>query len=112
MKFTNAKFLSAKEKERVFRAWCRFLKNRFKRTCFTRALYHHLMQHCGFIAHYDIHGWICEYPTVSALREFFKRNEFGRRVVDDIPEWYTDAKRIAKEVETQLEEMTLLTLGD
>ena len=57
---------------------------------------------CGSIAHYNIHGWIAEYPTLEHLKKFFKRNEFGRRVLDYIPYWHTDAKRIVEAIEIQL----------
>ena len=57
---------------------------------------------CGSIAHYDIHGWIAEYPTLEDLKQFFRKNEYGKRVLDDIPMWKTDAKRIVEEIERQL----------
>lgn len=54
---------------------------------------------CGSIAHYNIAGWIAEYPTIDDLKEFFMKNEYGKRVLDDIPHWMTDAKRIVREIE-------------
>jgi len=57
---------------------------------------------CGSIAHYDINGWISKYPTVDHLKQFFMKNEFGKRVLDWIPEWKTDAKEIVKEIEQTL----------
>jgi len=54
---------------------------------------------CGSIAHYDIYGWISHYPTVQHLREFFIKNEYGKRVLDHISGWNTDAKRIVQEIE-------------
>jgi len=57
---------------------------------------------CGSIAHYDIDGWIHHYPTVNHLKNFFKRNEFGKRVLEWIPEWRTDAKVIVEEIENLL----------
>jgi len=89
-KFTDAKFLSAKEKETIFRVWCRFLKNRFKRTCFTRALYQHLHLHCGFIAHYSIHGFYGTYFTTPADIKSFIRAFINQ--VEGIPylEEYSD----------------------
>lgn len=57
---------------------------------------------CGSIAHYDIHGWIHKYPTIDELKAFFKRNEFGKRVLDDIPAWHTDARAIVQAIEERL----------
>ena len=57
---------------------------------------------CGSIAHYDIYGWISQYPTVEDLRQFFIKNEYGKRVRDWIPEWETDVKRIVEEIEVIL----------
>ena len=51
--FSDTRFMSAQEKAQVLRAWARFLKNGFKIEHFTKALYHHLTQHCSFIAHMD-----------------------------------------------------------
>ena len=57
---------------------------------------------CGSIAHYNKCGWVAEYPTVHDLKNFFIKNEFGRRVLDDVPDWKTDVKRIVKEIEEKL----------
>jgi len=57
---------------------------------------------CGSIAHYDIHGWIHKYPTVEHLKQFFLKNEMGKRVVDYIPEWKTDACAIVRDIEIVL----------
>lgn len=57
---------------------------------------------CGSIAHYNKSGWIAEYPTVDDLRDFFKKNEYGKPVKEDIPFWKTDAKRIVEDIETLL----------
>jgi hypothetical protein len=64
--------------------------------------YDFLHLHCGSIAHYSKQGWVTEYPTVEDLKAFFMKNEFGHRVLDDIPGWMTDAKRI---VETIMQEL-------
>jgi hypothetical protein len=68
----------------------------------SKYFYEFLNQECGSIAHYSIHGWIAEYPTLEDLKKFFKKNEFGHRVLDDIPSWHTDAKRIVEAIEIQL----------
>lgn len=54
---------------------------------------------CGSVAHYDIHGWIHKYPTIEHLRKFFKHNEFGMRVLEQIPEKQTDAHVIVEAIE-------------
>jgi len=68
----------------------------------SKYFYEFLHLECGSIAHYNMHGWIGHYPTVEALRQFFVKNEYGRRVLDDIPWRYTDVKRIVKEIEVIL----------
>lgn len=65
-------------------------------------LYEFLTQTCGSISHFDIHGWVHHYPTIGHLRKFFKINEFGKRVLEWIPEERTDAKAIVQEIETLL----------
>lgn len=62
-------------------------------------LYEFLSLSCGSIAHYNKAGWIAEYPTVEHLKEFFRHNEFGQRVLDYLPDWETDAKRIVDTIE-------------
>jgi len=68
----------------------------------SKYFYEFLHLECGSIAHYSIHGWIGHYPTVEALRRFFMKNEHGKRVLDDIPQRYTDARRIVEEIEVIL----------
>ena len=72
------------------------------KTILSDYFYQFLHLACGSIAHYNIRGWIAKYPTVEDLRQFFKCNEFGKRVLDYIPSWETDAKRIVEAIETQL----------
>ena len=57
---------------------------------------------CGSIAHYDIHGWIHKYPTAEHLKQFFLKNEMGKRVLDYIPRRKTDARAIVREIEIAL----------
>jgi len=73
--FTDSKFMSAQEKETALRDWERFLKGGCKKEQFTKVLYHHLMQHCSFIAHYDINGFYATYfengdTTIRFLSQF------------------------------------------
>jgi hypothetical protein len=49
--------MSAAEKRLVLSAWTKFLKHGCQKDHFTERLYHHLMQHCSFIAHHDRHNF-------------------------------------------------------
>jgi hypothetical protein len=69
----------------------------------TNYLYKFLSLSCGSIAHYNKYGWISSYPTLQHLRNFFRRNEFGERVLNHIPVWKTDAVRIVGEIEQVLD---------
>jgi hypothetical protein len=64
--------------------------------------YQFLSLDCGSIAHYDIHGWVHKYPTIEHLKQFFKHNEFGKRVLDWIPSERADARAIVQAVEMRL----------
>jgi hypothetical protein len=55
--FVDEKFMTAQEKWRVLRAWRRFIRGGFEWEKFTEATYHHVIQHCSFIAHYDRGGF-------------------------------------------------------
>lgn len=69
----------------------------------TNHLYKFFNLCCGTIAHYDKYGWSQVYSDNRALRSLFKRNEYGRSVVNFMPGWKTDAIRIAKDMEEILE---------
>lgn len=75
MEFRDVEFMTAKEKELVLKQWITFVKNGFQLKHFTKGLYHHLMQHCSFIAHYDRGGFYSTYferpeDTVRFLAQF------------------------------------------
>lgn len=72
--------------------------------------YKFLIGPCGSIAHYNKEGWVAKYPTIKELKAFFARNELGKRVVEWIPPWYTDALKIAEEMERRLDHNTLSPL--
>jgi len=57
---------------------------------------------CGSIAHYSKSGWICEYPTVNSLRQFFIKNEFGDNVLAYQPTWAEDRKDLLKKMAKML----------
>jgi hypothetical protein len=91
--FTDAQFMSAKEKESVLRSWKRFVKalgnckfDKFSggdysefpedlRQPFSIRLYKHLSLHCGgFIAHYNIYGFLgARFGTPSLAQETLKQ---------------------------------------
>jgi len=57
IQFKDSPFLAAAEKRRVLEQWARFLKGGFDERRFTKGLYEHLIQRCGFIAHYNLSGF-------------------------------------------------------
>lgn len=71
-------------------------------TILSKYFYQFLHLCCGSIAHYNIQGWIAYYPTVEDLRQFFLKNEHGKRVIDDIPLWKTDVQKIVRDIERLL----------
>jgi hypothetical protein len=83
--FKDARFMTAREKVQVIRAWERFVENHFRFQDFTRALYNHLSLHCSFIAHYDRYGFYNEYfespePTTRFMHQFDR--DFGNVSVE------------------------------
>ena len=87
-------------KKKIMRDIKRIKKQGMKKL--TDYLYKFLSLSCGSIAHYNKYGWIACYPTIQDLRNFFRRNEFGQRVLSHIPVWKTDAIGIVREVEQEL----------
>jgi len=81
-KLSDARFMSAKEKEVALKSWERFIRamaegkrdeNLFR--LFSKGLYNHLIQHCSFIAHYDRAGFFQHYfaepeMTLKFLSQF------------------------------------------
>ncbi len=51
--FSDEKWMSARQKEAVLRDWRQFIRHGFRKEDFTEAIYHHLIRHAAFIAHYD-----------------------------------------------------------
>jgi hypothetical protein len=71
--FSDERFMSAEQKRKVLRTWKRFLNNGCAKSQFTEGLYHHLTQHCSFIAHFDRLGFYNFYfeRITSDLFRFF-----------------------------------------
>lgn len=119
----DTKFMTAREKEKVLRDWERFLKNGCRRADFTKDLYHHLIDHCSFIAHYDINGFYETYfvrgdDTVHFLSQFSRSKgcrsiEYGNtywiRGGNDVAEQYCDINNAM--VDTATKYIPVLTAG-
>ena len=91
----DSRFMSAQEKEKVLRQWELFLKSGLSKDKFTKSLYHHLIQHCSFIAHYDLHGFYSTYfeegeDATQFLSQFDNRKGIPASVEYGMIYWYTD----------------------
>ncbi|GAI61754.1 unnamed protein product [marine sediment metagenome] len=70
-----------------------FLKSGLVKGKFTKALYEHLINHCSFIAHYDIHGFYATYfesgdDTRHFLSQFDTRQGMPRSIEYGYPNWF------------------------
>lgn len=91
----DVKFMTAQEKERVLKQWETFLSNSCQRRHFTKPLYQHLINHCSFIAHYDISGFYSTYfengeDTAHFLTQFDNRKDIPKSLEYGMTYWYTD----------------------
>jgi len=92
----DTKFMSAAEKSKVLKNWEAFLKSGLEKDKFAKALYEHLINHCSFIAHYDIHGFYDTYfesgdTTLDFLSQFDTRQGIPRSIeYGDLSGWLTD----------------------
>jgi hypothetical protein len=59
--FTDAVYLSAKQKLGISKAWRRFLHGGLLKAHFTKDLYEYLHGHAGFIAHYSLAQFYATY---------------------------------------------------
>ena len=76
--FKDVEFMTAQEKFKLVKQFERFVKGGFNWEHFTPRVYEHLHLHCGFIAHYNRHGFYETYfPNVDEtfLRHFFRDGE-------------------------------------
>ena len=74
MMFIDSHFMTARQKDLVLKDWRRFLRHGLRRADFSKRLYEHLHLHCGFIAHYNIHGFYSEYFEAGQDIERFFEN--------------------------------------
>lgn len=71
--FRDVEFMTAREKELVLRNFKTFLRHGLKKEHFHNRLYKYLHLNCGFIAHYNIHRFYCEYfETGHDIERFFE----------------------------------------
>ena len=71
--FTDAQFMTARQKNLVLKDWRRFFQHGLRREDFFKRLSEHLPLHCWFIAHYHIHGFYSEYFEAGQdIERFFK----------------------------------------
>lgn len=91
----DSKFMPAETKRRVLKQWETFLKSGCAREKFTKPLYNHLIQHCSFIAHYDINGFYATYfesgdNTVNFLSQFDSREGMPKSIEYGMTSWLID----------------------
>lgn len=68
--FSSTKYMTDLEKKKIYISFVKFLNNHFKFSLFTKAMYQHFTNHCGFIAHYNLHGFYGEYFETAASFHF------------------------------------------
>ena len=91
----DSRFMPAAVKRRVLKQWEVFLKSGCAREKFTKPLYEHLIQHCSFIAHYDIYGFYATYfengdDTVRFLSQFDDSERIPKSIEYGMTYWLTD----------------------
>ena len=91
----DSKFMPAAEKTKVLKHWEMFLRGGMEKKYFIEALYKHLINHCSFIAHYDIHGFYATYfesgdDTLHFLSQFDTRQGIPRSIEYGMTCWLTD----------------------
>ena len=91
----DSKFMPAAVKSKVLKQWEGFLKSGCSREKFSKSLYNHLIMHCSFIAHYDIHGFYATYfengdDTVHFLSQFDDSKGMPMSVEYHMTYWLTD----------------------
>ncbi len=87
----DSKFMPAAEKAKVLKQWEGFLKSGLEKEHFTKLLYHHLIQHCSFIAHYDKAGFFGTYfDNQKDALKFFSQfdKEAGCRSIEYGADWW------------------------
>ena len=106
----DSKFMSVAEKTKVLKHWEMFLRGGLEKKYFTEALYKHLINHCSFIAHYDIHGFYATYfesgdDILHFLSQFDTRQGIPRSIEYGMTYWLTDEEYY--DVNTEMCRITL-----
>jgi hypothetical protein len=70
IRFSSAQYMTDFEKAKIYINFVKFLNNHFKASLWKKNLYNHFHQHCGFIAHHNIHGFYGEYFETAANFHF------------------------------------------
>ncbi|MGJ0300956.1 hypothetical protein [Aliarcobacter cryaerophilus] len=68
--FEDVKFMTSTQKSKIYKNFVSFLNNHFKPTSFKKDIYEHCHLHCGFIAHYNINGFMVS--ILEQLQDFTK----------------------------------------
>lgn len=68
--FSSTKYMTDLEKKKIYINFVKFLNNHFKWSCFNKAIYKHLINSCGFIAHYNINEFYREYFETAKTFHF------------------------------------------
>jgi len=84
--------------ERIMKHGTLYDEDQKKPAILSHYFHQFLHQVCGSMNHGDIWGWIHVYPTAEDLKQFFKKNEFGKSVLEWIPAWDTDAREIVQQI--------------
>ena len=101
--------LSAVIVHKGHRVWCknRIISNLHKVKArgteyLSNYFYDYITECCGTAVYFNKAAWIKAHPTVDAFGKFFLKNDYGKNVCDYIPEWKSDARRIAADIERYL----------
>lgn len=84
-KYCDARYFTAEQKAKAFKCFERVLRTR-DIDKMDKNLYHHLIQHCGFSAHYDIHGFKAHYSGQN-FRAFVERFDRNSRLFQGWNHW-------------------------
>lgn len=67
--YPETRFMTSAQQEKAFKRFQRVIDKRDS-SLIDKNLYEHLHLHCGFIAHYDIHGFRATYSGIEGFRRF------------------------------------------
>lgn len=112
-KYADTKLFSASQKEKAYKCFVRVLKERDINKM-DRNLYEHLHLHCGFIAHYSIHGFRAEYSGLN-FRRFIQHFDRYSSLFNSWCHWvggeYADINRDMVDLVTSMAPQIYAELG-